>query len=84
MLESEPCLHFGPWDVTEIFWDKIVRFYGNSLKIGKMHNYFIVSSILNPDKSCNDKYHRLSFLMSQKWFVYFIDLFGAKKFRIVK
>jgi hypothetical protein len=42
-----------------------------------MYNYFIVISISNPDKS-NDKYHKLSFLMSQTWFVYFIDNFGAK------
>jgi hypothetical protein len=42
-----------------------------------MHNYFIVISILTPDKSSFDKYHRLSFLMSQTWFVYFIDHFGA-------
>jgi hypothetical protein len=43
-----------------------------------MHNYFIVISILNPDKCTYDKYHGLSFLMSQTWFVYFIDHFGAK------
>jgi hypothetical protein len=43
-----------------------------------MHNYFIVISIQNPDKSFYDKYHRLSFVMSQTWFVYFIDHFGAK------
>jgi hypothetical protein len=49
-----------------------------SLKLEKMHNYFIVISILNPDKSSYDKYHRLSFLISQTWFVYFIDHFGAK------
>jgi hypothetical protein len=28
MLQSEPCLHFGPWGVTELFWGKIIRFYG--------------------------------------------------------
>jgi hypothetical protein len=43
-----------------------------------MHNYLIVISILNPNKSSYDKYHRLSFMMSQTWFVYFIDHFGAK------
>jgi hypothetical protein len=43
-----------------------------------MHYYLIVISILNLDKSSYDKYHRLSFLMSQAWFVYFIDHFGAK------
>jgi hypothetical protein len=49
-----------------------------SLKIGeKIHNYFIVISISNPNKFY-DKYHRLSFLMSQTWFVNFIDHFGAK------
>jgi hypothetical protein len=49
-----------------------------SLKIGKkMHNYFIVISISNPDKSY-DKYHSFSFLMYQTWLVYFIDHFGAK------
>jgi hypothetical protein len=49
-----------------------------SLKIGKkIHNYFIVISISNPNKSY-DKYHRLSFFMSQTWFVNFIDHFGAK------
>jgi hypothetical protein len=49
-----------------------------SLEIGKkMHNYFIVTTNSNPGKS-DDKYHRLSFLMSQTWFVYFIDHFGAK------
>jgi hypothetical protein len=44
----------------------------------KMHNYCIGISILNPDKSSYGKYHRLSFLMSQTWFVYFFDYFGAK------
>jgi hypothetical protein len=43
----------------------------------KIHYYFIVISISNPDKSF-DKYHRLLFLMSQTWFVYFIDHFWAK------
>jgi hypothetical protein len=43
-----------------------------------MHNYFIVICILDPDMSFYDKYHRLSFLISQTWFVYFIDHFGAK------
>ena len=43
-----------------------------------MQNYFIVIIILNPDKSSHDKYHRLSFLMSQTFCVYFIDHFGAK------
>jgi hypothetical protein len=47
-------------------------------------NYFIVISILNPDKSSYDKYHGLPFLMSQTWFVYFFDHFGAKKCRILK
>jgi hypothetical protein len=42
-----------------------------------MHNNFNVISISNLDKSYN-KYHRWSFLMSQTWFVYFIDHFGAK------
>jgi hypothetical protein len=28
MLQSEPCLRFGPWGVTELFWAKIIRFYG--------------------------------------------------------
>jgi hypothetical protein len=50
-----------------------------ALKIGKKCIIiFIVISILNPDKSSSDKYHRLSFLMSQTWFVYFIEYFGAK------
>jgi hypothetical protein len=48
-----------------------------SLKIGGMYNYFIVISISNPYRYY-DKYHRMSFLMSQTWFVYFIDHFGAK------
>ena len=43
-----------------------------------MHNHFVVISILNPDESSYDKYHRLSFLISQTWFVYFIDHVGAK------
>jgi hypothetical protein len=42
-----------------------------------MHNHSIVISISNPDKPY-DKYHRLSFLMSQTLFVYFNDNFGAK------
>jgi hypothetical protein len=41
-----------------------------------MHNYSIIS-ISNLDKSY-DEYQKLSFLMSQTWFVYFIDHFGAK------
>jgi hypothetical protein len=49
----------------------------NHWKLEKMHNYFIVISISNPDKS-SDEYHRLSFLMSQTGFAYFIDHFGAK------
>jgi hypothetical protein len=28
MPQSEPCLHFGPWGVTEQYWGKILRFYG--------------------------------------------------------
>jgi hypothetical protein len=80
MLQIEPCLHFGLWGVTELFWGKIIRFYGNITGIWgkKMHNYFIVVSILNPDKSSRDRYHRLSFLMSKTWFVYFMDHIGGK------
>jgi hypothetical protein len=43
----------------------------------KMHNYFIVISVLNPDKSY-DKCHGLPFLMPQTWFEHSIDNFGAK------
>jgi hypothetical protein len=51
---------------------------GKSLKIGKkMHNYFIAITILNPDES-SDKYHKLSFLMSQTQFLCFTGHFGAK------
>jgi hypothetical protein len=28
MQQSEPCLHFGPWGVTELFWGKTIIFYG--------------------------------------------------------
>jgi hypothetical protein len=42
-----------------------------------MHNYSIAISISNPDKS-SDIMARLSFWMSQTWFVYFIDHFGGK------
>jgi hypothetical protein len=28
MLQNDSCLHFGPWGVTELFWGKIVKFYG--------------------------------------------------------
>jgi hypothetical protein len=51
---------------------------GNSLEIGKNAYHFIVIIISNPDKSSHDKYHKLSFVMSQTWFVYFTDPFGAK------
>jgi hypothetical protein len=44
----------------------------------KKHNYFIVLSVLIHDKSSCDEYHMLSFPMSQIWFVYFIDHFGAQ------
>jgi hypothetical protein len=73
MLQNESCLHFGPCGVMELFWGKIIlRFYG---KIGKNAQLFYCHRlrISNPDKSSCDKYHRLSFLMSQTWFVYFID-----------
>jgi hypothetical protein len=43
-----------------------------------MRNSLIVVSILNPDKSSYDKYHRFSILISQARFVYFTDHFGAK------
>jgi hypothetical protein len=66
MLPNEPCLHFGPWGITELFSGKILRFYGKITENwgGGVHNYFIVISILNSDKSSYDKYYRLSFLMS--------------------
>ena len=35
MLQNEPCLHFGPWGVTEIFWGKIIRFYWKIAKYWK-------------------------------------------------
>jgi hypothetical protein len=35
MLQNEPCLHFGPWGVTEIFWGKIMRFYWKIAKYWK-------------------------------------------------
>jgi hypothetical protein len=41
----------------------------------KMYN-FIFTSIFNPGEYSYDKCHRLSFLMFQTWFVYFIDHFG--------
>jgi hypothetical protein len=44
----------------------------------KMCNHFIFTSILKPCKSSYDKRHRLSFLMSQTWYVYYIGHFGAK------
>jgi hypothetical protein len=79
MLQNELCLHFGPCGVTELFLGKIIRFYGKITENWKkMPNYFIVISILNLDKSLYDKYQRLSFLMSQTWFVFFIDHYGAK------
>jgi hypothetical protein len=63
----------------ELFWGKIIIFYGTITENWKkMYKYLIVISILNPDKSSYDNYHRMSFLMSQTWFVYFIDHFGAK------
>jgi hypothetical protein len=72
ILQNVPCLHFGTWGVTELFRGKIIRFYwkysANWKK--KMNNYVIVISILNPYKYSYDKYHKLSFLMSQAWFVY--------------
>jgi hypothetical protein len=43
-----------------------------------MNNNSIVISISNPVLLLSyDKYHRLPFLISQTWFVYFIDHFGA-------
>jgi hypothetical protein len=41
-------------------------------------NNFIFTSILNPGEYSYDKCHRLSFLLSQTWFVYSIGNFGAK------
>jgi hypothetical protein len=38
----------------------------------------MIISTLNPDKSSYDKYHRLSFQISQTRFVYFIANFGGK------
>jgi hypothetical protein len=35
----------------------------------KMYNQFICNRILNPSEYSYDKYHRLSFLMSQAWLV---------------
>jgi hypothetical protein len=46
--------------------------------LGKMYNHFIFNSILNPREYSYDKWHRLSFLMSQTWFVYSIGHFGTK------
>jgi hypothetical protein len=43
----------------------------------KMYSYFIFTSILNPHEFFHDKCHRLSFLMSQTWFVCSIGPFGA-------
>jgi hypothetical protein len=44
----------------------------------KMCNHFIFTSILNPCESSHAKCHRLSFLISQTWFVCSIGHFGAK------
>jgi hypothetical protein len=44
----------------------------------KMNNHFIFTSILNPSKFSYDKYHRLSFRISQTVFVFYIGHFGAK------
>jgi hypothetical protein len=41
-------------------------------------NQFIFTSIFHPSEYSYDKYHRLSFLMSQTRFVYSIGHFGAK------
>jgi hypothetical protein len=35
MLQNEPCLHFGPFGVTEIFLGKIIRFYWKITKYWK-------------------------------------------------
>jgi hypothetical protein len=45
-----------------------------------MYSHFIFTStcILNPSEYSYDKCHRLSFLMSQTWFVYSIGHFGEK------
>jgi hypothetical protein len=45
----------------------------------KIYHYFIFITDLNPSESSDDKCHRLSFMMSQTRFVYFIGHFGAKK-----
>jgi hypothetical protein len=44
----------------------------------KMCNHFIFTSILNPCESSYDKCHRLSFNMSQTWFVCSIGHFRVK------
>jgi hypothetical protein len=44
----------------------------------KMYYHFIFTSILNPGEYFYDKCHRLSFRMSQTWFVYCIGHFGTK------
>jgi hypothetical protein len=44
----------------------------------KIYNHFIFNSILNPSEYSCDKCHRLSFLMSQTWFVYLLVIVGQK------
>jgi hypothetical protein len=44
----------------------------------KMYNHFIFTCVLNLCDSSYDKCYRLSFFMSQKWFVCYFGHFGAK------
>jgi hypothetical protein len=70
MLQNEPCLHCGPWSITEIFWDKIIRFCGKITKYWKkMYYHFtsIFTSVLNSCESSYDKCHRLTFLAHLSW-----------------
>jgi hypothetical protein len=48
------------------------------LEKGVPGNHFIFTSILNICESYYDKCHRLSFLISQTWFVCSIGHFGVK------
>jgi hypothetical protein len=68
------------------------RYFGTKHKIllknrqilEKMYNHFIFTSILNPSKYSGGKCHRLSFIISQIRFVYFIGHFGAETAEYLK
>jgi hypothetical protein len=85
MLQNEPCLHYGPWGLTDIL-DKIIFFFILLKKIiekcKKLLNYFIIISIFNPNKSYN-KCHRLSIWMSQTRLIYCICHFLGRNRRFL-